>query len=84
MIFPPKKILRFKVLMNEFARHNWHLYTGIFSTKMVFDVLRENNMNDIAYTLANQRGLSGLGIYGGKWRHHTCGNHGNVRTVGRQ
>jgi alpha-L-rhamnosidase len=47
--------------MSEFARHNWHLYTGIFSTKMVFDVLRENDMNDIAYTLANQRGYPGWG-----------------------
>ncbi len=55
----PKKDSTFKVLMNEFARHNWHLSTGIFSTKMMFDVLRENDKNDIAYTIANQRNYPG-------------------------
>ncbi|MEJ7588882.1 MAG: family 78 glycoside hydrolase catalytic domain [Ferruginibacter sp.] len=50
-----------KILMNEFARHNWHLSTGIFSTKMMFDILRENNMNDIAYKIANQRDFPGWG-----------------------
>jgi alpha-L-rhamnosidase len=40
--------------MNEFERHDWHLSTGIFSTKMMFDILRENNRNDIAYKLADQ------------------------------
>ncbi|MBS1598067.1 MAG: family 78 glycoside hydrolase catalytic domain [Bacteroidetes bacterium] len=59
--FSPEKDSTFKVLMNEFARHNWHLYTGIFATKMVFDVLRENDRNDIAYTLANQRTYPGWG-----------------------
>jgi hypothetical protein len=32
-----------------------NLSTGIFSTKMMFDVLRENNMNEIAYRIADQR-----------------------------
>jgi len=36
-----------------------HLATGIFSTKMMFDVLRENNMNDVAYTIANQKTYPG-------------------------
>lgn len=49
------------VLMNEYVRHNMHLSTGIFSTKMMFDVLRENNRNDIAYTIANQKTFPGWG-----------------------
>ena len=50
-----------KVLMDEFARHNWHLSTGIYSTKMMFDVLRENDMNDVAYRIANQKDYPGWG-----------------------
>ena len=50
-----------KSLMDEFARHNWHLSTGIFSTKMMFDVLRENNLNEIAYKIADQREFPGWG-----------------------
>jgi len=57
----PLKDSSFKLLMSEFARHNWHLSTGIFSTKMMFDVLREENRNDIAYTIANQRDFPGWG-----------------------
>lgn len=48
-------------LMNEFERHHWHVATGIFSTKMMFDVLRENNYNDIAYRIADQRDFPGWG-----------------------
>jgi len=59
--FSPLKDSSFKLLMSEFARHNWHLSTGIFSTKMMFDVLREDNRNDIAYTIANQRDYPGWG-----------------------
>ena len=57
----PQKDSSFKILMNEFARHNWHLSTGIFSTMMTFDILRENDMNDIAYRIANQRDYPGWG-----------------------
>ncbi len=57
----PQKDSTFKILMNEFARHNWHLSTGIFSTMMMFDVLRENDMNDVAYKIANQRDYPGWG-----------------------
>jgi len=53
--------LSMKVLMDEFARHNWHLSTGIYSTKMMFDVLRENDMNEIAYRIANQKDFPGWG-----------------------
>jgi alpha-L-rhamnosidase len=38
-----------------------HLSTGIFGTKMLFDVLRRNNMNNVAYTIANQRDFPGWG-----------------------
>jgi len=55
----PQKDSSIKILMNEFARHNWHLSTGIFSTKMMFDVLRENDMNDVAYRVANQADYPG-------------------------
>lgn len=50
-----------KVLMDELARHNWHLSTGIFATKMLFDVFRELNKNNLAYMVANQRTYPGWG-----------------------
>lgn len=57
----PVKDSAMSVLLAEYARHNMHLSTGIFSTKMMFDVLRENNRNDIAYTIANQKDYPGWG-----------------------
>ena len=48
-------------LIREYERHNWHLSTGIFSTKMMFDVLREYGRNDLAYRIANQRDYPGWG-----------------------
>lgn len=51
----------FEALNTEFGRHDMHLSTGIFSTKMMFDVLRENDMNEIAYRIANQRDFPGWG-----------------------
>ncbi|WP_423146158.1 family 78 glycoside hydrolase catalytic domain [Rubrolithibacter danxiaensis] len=59
--FSPEKEASFKVLMDEFARHNWHIATGIFSTQMMFDILRERDQNDIAYRLANHRDFPGWG-----------------------
>lgn len=35
--------------------------TGIFAAKMVFDVLREWNRNDVAYTIAGRRSFPGWG-----------------------
>ena len=35
--------------------------TGIFSTKFLFDVLREENLNETAYQLANQKDYPGWG-----------------------
>ncbi|MEO6328096.1 MAG: family 78 glycoside hydrolase catalytic domain [Ginsengibacter sp.] len=52
----------FDVLMQEYARHNWHLSTGIFSTMMMFDILRGSDKNDIAYTIANQKDFPGWGF----------------------
>lgn len=57
----PEKEATFNVLMDEFKRHNWHVSTGIFATMMLFDVLRENNRNDLAYRIANQRDYPGWG-----------------------
>jgi alpha-L-rhamnosidase len=58
----PEKDSTFQVLLKEFERHNWHLATGIFSTKMMFDVMRELNKNDIAWRLANQHAYPGWGF----------------------
>lgn len=57
----PEKELSYKVLMDEFVRHRWHVSSGIFGMKMMFDVLRENNDNEIAYRIANQRDYPGWG-----------------------
>ncbi|MEO6455897.1 MAG: family 78 glycoside hydrolase catalytic domain [Ginsengibacter sp.] len=57
----PEKEKTFEVLMQEYARHNWHLSTGIFSTMMMFDILREIDKNDIAYTIADQKDFPGWG-----------------------
>lgn len=60
--FSPEKEKTMQALMDEFARHKGHLSTGIFSTKMMFDVFRQENRNDVAYALANVSGFPG-------WRH---------------
>jgi alpha-L-rhamnosidase len=57
----PEKANTLRILTDEFARHQWHVSTGIFSTKMMFDVLRENDMNEEAYRIANQRDFPGWG-----------------------
>lgn len=45
----------FDVLIDEILdRHNGHLSTGIFGTKMLYDVLRRYNRNDIGYLITNQ------------------------------
>jgi len=40
---------------------NWHLSTGIFGTKMMFDVFRKADRPDLAYRIANQRDFPGWG-----------------------
>ncbi len=51
----------FEQWMKELERHNNHLSTGIFATKMMFDVLRQWNRNDLAYRIANQKTFPGWG-----------------------
>lgn len=48
-------------LVKAFEKRDWHLSTGIFGTKMMFDVLRERGQNDMAYRIANQRSFPGWG-----------------------
>lgn len=55
----PEKDLSWNVLMNEFERHGWHISTGIFSTKMMFDLFRESNANEIAYRIVAQQDYPG-------------------------
>ena len=55
----PEEDLSWNVLVNEFKRHDWHVSTGIFSTKMMFDLLRENDENETAYKIATQPGYPG-------------------------
>ena len=57
----PEKEKTFEVLLTEFERHNWHVSTGIFSTMMLFDLLREKDKNELAYRIANQRDFPGWG-----------------------
>jgi len=51
-----------RVLLSEYERHKWHVATGIFACKMAFDVLRENNLNEVAYRVATQRDYPGWGF----------------------
>jgi len=48
-------------LMSAFEQNNWHLSTGIFGTKMLFDVLRNSDTPELAYTIANQSEYPGWG-----------------------
>lgn len=57
----PEKELTRKVLMEEFDRHQWHVSSGIFGVKMMFDVLRDLDENEVAYKIANQRDYPGWG-----------------------
>lgn len=49
------------LLLEIFNRHRGHLSTGIFATKFLFDFFREQNRNDVSYTVANQRDFPGWG-----------------------
>jgi alpha-L-rhamnosidase len=59
--FTPEPQKSFAVLQDEIARHKGHLSTGIFSTKMLFDVARERDQNEVAYSIAAQRDFPGWG-----------------------
>ena len=58
----PEKEKSIKVLMDEFERHNWHVSSGIFGIMMMFDVLRLNNQQEVAYSVANQKDFPGWGF----------------------
>jgi alpha-L-rhamnosidase len=47
------------VLLQELKRHKGHLSTGIFTTKMIFDILRETDRSSIAYDIVSQRQYPG-------------------------
>lgn len=57
----PEKEKSLNILLGELARHHHHVSTGIYGTKMLFDVMREENRADIAYAVANQRTYPGWG-----------------------
>lgn len=61
--FPPgdESGAALNALAEELGRHENHLSTGIFATKMMFDVLRKTDRNDLAYKVANQRTFPGWG-----------------------
>jgi alpha-L-rhamnosidase len=59
--FTPEPEKTMEALLGEFKRHQQHVSTGIFSTKMLFDVLRNYDMNEVAYRIANQRDYPGWG-----------------------
>jgi alpha-L-rhamnosidase len=48
-----------KLLQEIYGRHKGHLSTGIFGTKFLFEFFRRENRNDIAYSIADQRGFPG-------------------------
>ena len=43
------------LLYEIYNKHKGHLSTGIFGTKFMFDVFRQENRNEVAYSIANQR-----------------------------
>jgi alpha-L-rhamnosidase len=49
------------LLLEIYNKHKGHLSTGIFATKFMFDFFREQNRNDISYSIANQRTFPGWG-----------------------
>ena len=57
----PEKEKTMEVLLQEVERHKGHLSTGIFSTMMLFDILRENDNNELAYSIANKKTFPGWG-----------------------
>lgn len=51
----------FSALRKAFDDRDNHLSTGIFGTKWMFDLLREHEMNEQMYRIANQRDFPGWG-----------------------
>jgi alpha-L-rhamnosidase len=55
----PEKEKTLDVLLKEFQRKNDHLSTGIFSTMMMMDVLRDYDQGDFLYKIINQKDYPG-------------------------
>ncbi|MDR1170908.1 MAG: glycoside hydrolase family 78 protein [Bacteroidales bacterium] len=51
----------FDALVKAVENREGHLSTGIFATKMMFDVFRRDDRNDMAYSIANRRDFPGWG-----------------------
>jgi alpha-L-rhamnosidase len=58
----PEPEKSFQELIKEFERHSWHPSSGIFGVKMMFDVLRLRDRNDVAYKIATQKDYPGWGF----------------------
>jgi alpha-L-rhamnosidase len=50
------------VLIKDIEAHDYHLTTGIFGTKYLFQALSNAGRDDIAYRIANQRTFPGWGF----------------------
>jgi len=71
-------------LKNVIERMDYHIYGGVFCSKILLNVLNDNNMNDIAYRIVTQKdfpgwyfmqercgGTLGEGLRGGSsYNHH--------------
>ena len=52
----------FQVLIDDIMETNkGHISTGIFGTKMIWNVLQDYDRNDVAFTMVNQRDYPGYG-----------------------
>ena len=51
----------YEMLLKAIESKDWHLSTGIFGTKFLFDVLRSHNDQETAYRIANQETFPGWG-----------------------
>ncbi len=49
------------VLLKDIKAHDYHLTTGIFGTKYLFEALSDNGYDDVAYKIANQKTFPGWG-----------------------
>src|SRR5690606_17690116 len=48
-------------MKEAFEKKQNHVHTGIFATKMMFDVMRRENEQELAYTIVNQKDYPGWG-----------------------
>jgi len=57
----PEKDASWRQLEQELDRHQGHLSTGIFATKMFFDLMRQEDRNELAYRAVNTPTYPGWG-----------------------